>query len=230
VGKQTSKKKLVLSALDLFEQFGYDQTTVDMIAEQAGLSRTTFFRLFQTKEDVALINHEQLLNQIQVLFSNSTKDQARATLKNAAFVILKGYLDDDELAIRRYRLSRSIPSLYVRELSSMHLYELEFRKFIKSSIFPEDTDTLRIELLASLVTTASNHVLRAWLRGSTIDPVNDFDEAMNGVLFKPHTRGLQSADNSIHAEYLVVRLDSEAGLSMKLLVQSSEWSRVVFDP
>lgn len=230
MGKQASRKKLALSALDLFEQLGYDQTTVDMIAGQAGLSRTTFFRLFQTKEDVALINHEQLLNQIQVLFSNSTKDQAKATLMNAAFVILKGYLDDGELAIRRYRLSRSVPSLYVRELSSMHLYELAFRRFIKSSIFTEDTDTLRIELLASSVTTASNHVLRAWLRGSTIDPVGDFDEAMNRVLSKTATSERQSADNSSHAEYLVVRMNSEAGLSIKSLVQGSEWSRVVFEP
>jgi AcrR family transcriptional regulator len=41
-------------ALQLFEQQGYEATTVEQIAEAAEVSPSTFFRYFPTKEDVAL--------------------------------------------------------------------------------------------------------------------------------------------------------------------------------
>ena len=227
MGKQSSRTKLTAAALDLFEQHGYDQTTVDMIAEHAGLSRTTFFRLFPTKEDVALIDHASLLQQIKVLFHNSSREQAMATLTNAAFVILKGYLDEGELAVRRYRLSRTVPSLYVRELSSMHVYELTFRKFIKEFIYTDTSDMLRIELLASSVTTASNHVLRTWLRGSTQDPIQDFNAAMNRAVSQALAVDSHQLEDSRNVEYLVIRSDSEAASLLFDITNNADWKRVV---
>lgn len=42
------------AALDLFERQGYERTTVVEIADAAGVSQSTFFRCFATKEDAAL--------------------------------------------------------------------------------------------------------------------------------------------------------------------------------
>ncbi|OBG35881.1 TetR/AcrR family transcriptional regulator [Mycobacterium sp. E3198] len=47
-----ARERLVAAALDLFNERGYDQTTVMQIAERAGLTKSTFFRHFPDKRDV----------------------------------------------------------------------------------------------------------------------------------------------------------------------------------
>jgi AcrR family transcriptional regulator len=60
-----ARQRLVLAALDLFTEQGYDATTVNEIAERAGgLTKTTFFRHFTDKREVLFAGqevHRQLL-------------------------------------------------------------------------------------------------------------------------------------------------------------------------
>jgi AcrR family transcriptional regulator len=46
------RERLVLAALELFAERGYEHTTVTAIAERAGLTRSTFFRHFPDKREV----------------------------------------------------------------------------------------------------------------------------------------------------------------------------------
>ena len=48
----TSREELEQVALELFAERGFDATTVDDIAEAAGISRRTFFRYYPSKNDV----------------------------------------------------------------------------------------------------------------------------------------------------------------------------------
>ena len=47
-----SRQRLAVAALELFEERGYENTTVIDIAERAGLTKSTFFRHFQDKREV----------------------------------------------------------------------------------------------------------------------------------------------------------------------------------
>ena len=47
-----ASERLVLAALDLFEERGYEDTTVIEIAERAGLTKSTFFRHYPDKREV----------------------------------------------------------------------------------------------------------------------------------------------------------------------------------
>jgi len=53
-----ARERLVLAALDLFAEQGYDNTTVTQIAERAGLTKTTFFRHFPDKREVLSAGQE----------------------------------------------------------------------------------------------------------------------------------------------------------------------------
>ncbi|MGI5455737.1 TetR/AcrR family transcriptional regulator [Streptomyces sp. CA-249302] len=47
-----ARERLVRAALDLFTEQGYEATTVNGIADRAGLTKTTFFRHFPDKREV----------------------------------------------------------------------------------------------------------------------------------------------------------------------------------
>jgi AcrR family transcriptional regulator len=55
-----ARERLVVSAVDLFTEQGYDATTVAQIAERAGVTRSTFFRHFSGKREVLVAGQETL--------------------------------------------------------------------------------------------------------------------------------------------------------------------------
>jgi AcrR family transcriptional regulator len=55
-----ARARLVGAALDLFNERGYDETTVAQIAERAGLTKSTFFRHFPDKRDVLAAGQDAL--------------------------------------------------------------------------------------------------------------------------------------------------------------------------
>ncbi|MFJ6845323.1 TetR/AcrR family transcriptional regulator [Streptomyces griseoluteus] len=50
--KPDARQRLVVAALSLFAEQGYDDTTVAQIAERAGLTRSTFHRHFTDKREI----------------------------------------------------------------------------------------------------------------------------------------------------------------------------------
>ena len=54
------RERLVLAAVDLFAEQGYDATTVTQIAASAGVTKSTFFRYFPDKRDVLVAGQETL--------------------------------------------------------------------------------------------------------------------------------------------------------------------------
>ncbi|MEU0498391.1 helix-turn-helix domain-containing protein [Mycobacterium sp. NPDC006124] len=55
-----ARQRLVLAAVDLFTEQGYDATTVAQIAERAGVTKSTFFRHFPDKRELLVAGQEGL--------------------------------------------------------------------------------------------------------------------------------------------------------------------------
>jgi AcrR family transcriptional regulator len=58
--KPDARQRLVMAALGLFAEQGYDDTTVAQIAERAGLTRSTFFRHFTDKREILTAGQKAL--------------------------------------------------------------------------------------------------------------------------------------------------------------------------
>lgn len=55
-----ARERLVVAAVDLFIEQGYDQTTVAQIAQRAGVTKSTFFRHFPDKRELLVAGQETL--------------------------------------------------------------------------------------------------------------------------------------------------------------------------
>lgn len=195
--ERDARQRLIEAAFALFEEHGYDTTTVDQIAERAGVGRTTFFRTFGSKEDVIFPHHDDLLASIKQRLASSTQQTALVAVTEAAHLVLQHYLDEGELALSRYRLTRTVPALRAREIAGMLHYQQAFREFIHRWMGGGPDTALRAELMAGAVVTAHNYVLRRWLRGLTDNPEAEFDQAMTTTvdLFADNER--RSDDQSL---------------------------------
>lgn len=200
--KPTARERLAEAAFALFDERGYEQTTVDDITERAGLGRTTFFRHYRTKEDVIFPDHDRLLEQVAERLRTAGPGHPLGAVADAVRLVLLHYVEEGDLARRRYALTSKVPALHDREIVSGARYQRLFREFIaglrpgperpgtvQPGTVQPDTGPprsggpaqLRAEMAAAALVAAHNHVLRRWLRGESPDPVQEVDEALRLV-------------------------------------------------
>jgi AcrR family transcriptional regulator len=183
MSKPSARARLADAAFALFDERGYEQATVDDIAERAGVGRTTFFRHYRSKEAVIFPDHDRLLGLIKDRLATSNHSTALAAVSDAVRLVLLHYVDEGDLARQRYALTSKVAALRDREIASVARYQRLFREFISNWMGdPTESSSLRAELMASAVVSAHNHVLRRWLREESVDPVAEVDEAMREVL------------------------------------------------
>lgn len=182
MSERPAKQRLIEAAFALFEERGYERTTVEEITERAGVSRATFFRTFRSKEDVIFPDHEAVLTAIRARLAGATQQTALVAVCEAARLVLLHYLGEGDLALARYRLTRTVPALRDREIAGTLQYQRVFREFVHRWMGGGEDTALRAELMAAAVVTSHNYVLRRWLRGHTDRPEAEFDEAMAGTV------------------------------------------------
>ncbi|MBM9469069.1 TetR/AcrR family transcriptional regulator [Nakamurella leprariae] len=175
-------ERLMDAAFELFDERGYEQTTVEEIAERAQVSRTTFFRHYRSKEEVIFPRHEVLLESIRQRLATSTERTALIAVSDAVRLVLLSYLEEGDRARNRYALTSRVGALRDREIASGARYQRLFREFISSWVGPASLTALQAELMAAAVVAAHNHVLRRWLRGESDDPVTEVDDALADVV------------------------------------------------
>jgi AcrR family transcriptional regulator len=133
--KEQTRRALTRAALTLFLERGFDATTVDDIAEAADYHRATFFRIFQSKEDVALgdINDRFKAAQAALQAALPTDDPwpvARAVLTEQATSFEDS---DDELEALHVEVWTTDPTLQQRFTAMMLDWEREIARFFAAA-------------------------------------------------------------------------------------------------
>jgi AcrR family transcriptional regulator len=148
-------------ALHLFEQRGFDQVTMDEIAEAASVSRRTLFRLFPSKSDLVWDGLKDARDAVKLRAASLSGAGLRPfVVIDELFVPILRMLDEPEaaeLARRRLRLIAGAPAL----LNQKTLVEIEevIATAMTASALPRD---LPPSLVARALVAATFAALLWW--------------------------------------------------------------------
>lgn len=156
-----ARERLEAAAFDLFEENGYDATTVTQIAERAGLNRATFFRHYADKREILLAGETVLVE----VFADTIRDQDEAI---GVYECLRRALTAAEpimtpqrkaTALRRIRVVAQSPALQERgALKLAHVASA-----IADALHDRGSDELESRLAAELLLLAFRIGFGRWL-------------------------------------------------------------------
>jgi AcrR family transcriptional regulator len=182
-GAPDARQRIAGAARDLFAAQGYDRTTVDAIAERAGVGRRTFFRYFRSKDDVILADHERMEAAAAAHLAALGEMSPLRAVCSGARLIFRTYVEDPAVSLQRYELVRAVPALKDREVATISRYNRLFRRYLRERLGEGPGTRLYAEVVAAAVVAAHNEVLRAWLRGGAVaDPLPALDRALAWVV------------------------------------------------
>jgi mycofactocin system transcriptional regulator len=103
----TSRRELRLIALRMFAERGFEHTTIEQIAAEAGVSERTFFRYFTTKASVLWADFETEVETIRCALAAVPDDVPMMDAIRGAVVAANHYQADDvpELQLRMHLIA-----------------------------------------------------------------------------------------------------------------------------
>jgi TetR/AcrR family transcriptional regulator, regulator of mycofactocin system len=117
----TSARELELISLRLFTEVGFEDTTVERIAAEAGVSRRTFFRYFESKADVLWHAFDGEIRALRAAFAAVSDDLSMMDAIRHVVVGANRYRAEDVPELRtRMNLISSVPAL---QASAAHHYD-----------------------------------------------------------------------------------------------------------
>ncbi len=166
--KQRTRDALVDAAFDLFQRKGFEATTIDEIAEAVELSPRTFFRYFESKEDVALTLLDKQFSAMYAAFTaRPAHEPVLTALRHAVVEVMRaceGGIEgfDANRFTRTQQLMNDCPAIQARslELCATRLDELAGHVANRMGVDP--TTDPRPTLVAAVVTTAVQTAIVAW--------------------------------------------------------------------
>lgn len=99
-------------AIDLFSEHGYEETTIEDICAVAGISRSSFFRYFQTKEDVLLGTYLDIDDRLlSALIARSEDETPWVAIRRALDPLIEHYNANAAQTLRSAKLVIKTPTL-----------------------------------------------------------------------------------------------------------------------
>jgi AcrR family transcriptional regulator len=167
---------VVVPAMELLLRQGYAATSVEELADASGVSRSTFFRKFGSKEDMVFADHERILARVADDLSRVTNDPLVA-VSDAALFVFDQHVRHRKTTLLRNQLLRQVEMLRDRELVTTHRYERLFRQHLQSNLADTERRDYFAVAFAAAVVAVHNRTLRQWLREAGNASVEQLDKS-----------------------------------------------------
>lgn len=172
--KERTCEAVVAAAVRLLQSDGLDSLTAEKVADEAGISRRTFFNYFPSVEAVYAFQAQQVFDNLRAALAGRPVDEP---LIDGAKAVVADVFDVAALAdaVRTWRVVDGCPAAnrYALEATSESLVELA-QEWVQDRL-PSDTPQLRrlrVAVLTAACTGAFEVARRDWLARHS-GPVDD---------------------------------------------------------
>jgi AcrR family transcriptional regulator len=161
--KQQTQAALQRAALDLVAAHGFDHVTVDDIVAEAGVSKTTFYRYLESKEDALLGNRAEKLEHLRNALAAQPPDIAPLEAVRAAVSeVAQRYQHDRRQMLALAKIMRVTPSVAARSLEYDAALEDLLREYFARRD-PDGASSLRPWVRAAHVVATLRAAREYWL-------------------------------------------------------------------
>ncbi len=166
--KQRTRESIQREAMRLFLEQGYEETTVEQIAEAAEVSPSTFFNYFPTKEDVVFTDpYDEMF--VAALLERPREEPIWNSIRHTMTTILSVAMERDrDLMLARGRLILSDPGLKGRQLEELQRGQALFRQLLAERI-GADPNGFELRVVTDVMVTALMTASQEWTEHSGRD-------------------------------------------------------------
>lgn len=170
--RRETLRRITDSALRLFVSDGYEATTLDAIAEAAGISRRTFFYYFDTKEEILAAWQKGLPEAFRAaILAEPTHNSPLDVVCNAHLKLLAHHNADQALVIDR--ILRSDEQLRAgNQAKYLHLEEAAFEALCE--LWPQAGRRKELRLVAMVSVGALRLAIDGWAEEQGRRPLADY--------------------------------------------------------
>lgn len=184
-----ARAEIADAALRLFFDRGFDGVTVDEIVGAAGVSRRTFFRYFDTKEDALLADYPELNARLSEALEATAPGDATDAIRSGLHTMVDWYIERSEAVLARSKVIRDTSmNVAARNLEFLTQWERGVAHAIAHQL-GEDASDLRPRTAAAMIVGAFRAALTQWVRSSCGDDLHALTDQVLDLI----EHGLQSA-------------------------------------
>ncbi|WP_204056939.1 TetR/AcrR family transcriptional regulator [Microbispora corallina] len=170
--RQRTRQAIVEAAVELFEEHGYEGTTVADIAEAAEIGTRTFFSYFASKEEVLFPESDSRIRAVvDAIAARGPEDRPADVLLRALRTVNR---DSDDMVSRvaalRMRLIRTVPAMRGRGLQLQLDAQREIARHLCAA-YPGELDEVGAAALVGAFVGAVTGALQVLMETGGDDPV-----------------------------------------------------------
>jgi AcrR family transcriptional regulator len=169
-------------AFNVFAERGFDAVTATEVAEAAGISRASFFRYFESKEDAVFVAQEEMGAKIAArLLERPAGEDAWSALRYSLDPVIATYRESPTHALARLRLIRSTTKLRAHQLERFDQWKQLIGSAMAERLGAHAID-VRTEAMVAAALSSLNAASSRWAASDGADDLIPLiDEAFGAI-------------------------------------------------
>jgi AcrR family transcriptional regulator len=160
--KQKTREAIQREAVRLFQENGYEETTIEQIAAAVEISPSTFFNYFPSKEDVVLYDAYDPM--IVTMLATRPSDEPLSEAVRAVLATIGTALEKDrDVVFARSKLMVEVPDLRARLWEELERAQV-FLGGVVAARTGRDPEDFEIRVVVMALVAAMMEATREWVR------------------------------------------------------------------